>query len=196
MFTLYIHCLEVLAMKAEGQTVKTIVEMGCEWSRQKVGAALYELEQEGYVTRDTSGKAHVWQITEKACEYCERIARLYSASHVMDEIAAYVENMPSEAQKEGVTEVSETPILLSSLHSGVCSICYHFETSLDGDNMCALCSDNYDQYHHLGQYGVEAECEPIVVIDPYATHLCDKCQAMLHTDEEIRHNLCMMCLWE
>lgn len=111
MFTLYIHCLEVLAMKAEGQTVKTIVSMGCEWSSNKVHAALQSLMDEGYVTCDDSGKVNVWTITEKACEYCERIARLYAQSHVMDEIADYVGSVSQKAiapTHDAITEVLET----------------------------------------------------------------------------------------
>ena len=93
MFTLYIHCLEVLAMNAAGQTVKTIVEMGFDLTPQRVHSALQSLMDEGYVTCDDSGPVNVWQITEKACEYCETVARKYAQSHVMDEIADYVASM-------------------------------------------------------------------------------------------------------
>lgn len=112
MFTLYIHCLEVLAMKAEGQTVHTIVQMGCEWSSQKVVSALKDLEKEGHVKSWKAGGTTIWQITEKACEYCERIARLYAQSHIMDEIADYVATLPQDAiapTQETIVGVSETP---------------------------------------------------------------------------------------
>lgn len=147
MFTLYIHCLEVLAMNSEGTTIAKIVDMGCEYSRQKVGYALYELEQEGYVTRDTSGKAHVWQITEKACEYCERIARLYNASHIMDEIAAYVSNMPSDDTKQGVTKVSETPAPLNIVGCEEVALEVDYYTQISG--RCEECDKLVERHFAL-----------------------------------------------
>jgi predicted transcriptional regulator len=112
MFTLFIHCLEVLAKKAEGQTVKTIVDMGTGLTSQRVHSVLQSLMDEGYVMCDDSGKVNVWTITEKACEYCERIAHLYAQSHVMDEIADYVQSLPQDGiapAQETITDISETP---------------------------------------------------------------------------------------
>lgn len=122
MLTLYIHCLEVLAMKAEGQTVNTIVQMGCEWSSQKVVSALKGLEKEGYVKSWKVGRTTVWQILEKACEYCERIARLYGQSHVMDEIADYVESVSQDGiapTQDTITDVSQIPQALSAMTSKI-----------------------------------------------------------------------------
>lgn len=107
MFTLYIHILEVLAMNAEGARVKKIAEMGCGWSYQQINSALRELEKEGYVMRHEEGKTITWTILEKSREYCERIANLYSASHIMDDIADHVASIENAEtpREQSVVEV-------------------------------------------------------------------------------------------
>lgn len=147
MFTLYIHCLEVLAMHPDGASVKTIVEMGCEWSKNKVHSALQSLMDEGYVTCDDSGRVNIWQMTEKALEYVETVARKYHASHIMDDIADYVESGSENAiapSQDAITEVSETPLLLKMDNAPTRTVTELFEgmTKVMGGE-CPYCERAY-----------------------------------------------------
>lgn len=106
MFTLFIHILEVLAMSNEGSTIDQIVDMGFEYSAQKVLSGLKMLEADGYVIADRGGKIVVYVITEKAVEYCETVSRKYAASHVMDQIADYVNSHEDKpVRKETVVDI-------------------------------------------------------------------------------------------
>lgn len=139
MFTTYIHTLEVLAMHPEGTTVNKIVSMGSEWSPQHISATLKWLEKEGYVKRWKAGRGYVWQVTEKAIEYCETIVRKYKASHVMDEISEYVESTSQNAiapTQETITDVSET-------HNDVNIVQYYTEVT----GRCECC-DSYVEHHY------------------------------------------------
>lgn len=112
MFQTYIQILEILAMRPEGATVAQIRDVGVGMDRNSVMSHMKNLEQEGYVIADTTGRVNYWQVTEKAIEHCETVARKYAQSHVMDEIVDYVESASQNAiapTQDAITEVSETP---------------------------------------------------------------------------------------
>jgi len=90
MFTTYIHVLEVLAMRAEGCGINTIVDMGCAIGKGKIKTALNMLEEEGFVNADRAGRIVIWTMTEKGVDYMETVTRKYWQYRPLDEIAAYV----------------------------------------------------------------------------------------------------------
>lgn len=100
-------------MFSEGVTVSKIVEMGVVYTPKQVVSALRQLASEGMITIDTTAKLSVYQITEKACEYCETVARKYAGSHVMEAIADYVltaevTEATAEATEAEATEAVES----------------------------------------------------------------------------------------
>lgn len=75
MFTIYIHILEVCAMNIEGASIATIGNMGTCFSMPQIQRGVRELEKEGFLLRVRVSDGRVYQITEKAIEYCDTIIR-------------------------------------------------------------------------------------------------------------------------
>lgn len=218
MFTMYIHIMEVLAMHGEGTTVRKIVDMGCEYTIGQIAYALRSLETEGYVIADKSGSVNIWQMTEKAIEYFSCVIRKYEASHVMDAIADYVasaemgaqeapttafalnqsdpENVVTDDTKQWSTEVFETPSLVNIELTKISFPLYGDKTIAEYVEEIESASNATVEKADLVNGIVTLTIQSVVVSDPDATHICEKCHAVLHTHEELYHLMCATCLWE
>jgi hypothetical protein len=194
MFTTYIHTLEVLAMHPEGTTVRKIVEMGCEYSQQKIHSTLQSLMDEGYVTCDDSGSVNIWQMTEKAAEYCETVARKYAASHVMDDIAAYVEGASKNAiapSQDAITEISETPQDLNVMSTS-------FTMPLMGELTIAEVVEGIEKTPDTKVTRAELEngIVTLTVEGPSPEYPeCSQCGQSLDTEMELKSGVCLDCMW-
>jgi predicted transcriptional regulator len=128
MFTIYIHCLEVIAGHSNGADMCTIGNMGLCFSMVQIQKAVRELEKDGFITRHKTAGGRVYKITDKAIEYCENVTRAYERVHTADvniDIApggvfmdvpkgdTYMSEVVLDDTKQGVVEVSETPAPLS-----------------------------------------------------------------------------------